>query len=181
LKTIRIKQNGLKLEIESNDHLILSGRLKKRFWSSVWKFVDDESQLNIAFKILSKYFKFDYNLLILCHDEEFNLKFNHAPPNITFQVNSDEYLIIFHTGTRISLFKNQKQCASLSKKKVYIKGKKTFKGLVDDTIDTEICLIIFCALVLIDEMESSDYDADFIIDFGNFSKELKPFDERWNP
>lgn len=176
-----IEYSGNTIQTFVNDEIYFSGTLKKKFWKSNWVLLNKDGKKIASYKIKSKYFRFDFSLILSI--EEFNqqlqLNYKSKKPHIDLKHQNNDYLIIFHIGKKISFLKNDIQFASLTKKTVSFGGSKTFIGSMTKEVNLTLALLLIFATILLDNINNFDGDSDFSIDLGSYHKELKPFDSSW--
>lgn len=91
---------------------------------------------------------------------------------------TDKYDIISHRGTKMSIFKNDKQIANVVEKVVNLFNTKTMVLNYNKTENTE--LLIGIALAIYGDFYHSP-GATLTFNFGHIGPELKKFDDNWYP
>lgn len=101
-------------------------------------------------------------------------------PRITFKIDKNNYLIVFHRGNAFSFFKNNQQFASLVSESLILKKHRVFKLTHDHDVGL-LLLTIMSLLVLILRGDEINDSSDFTIDFGYLGPEMLEMDTEWVP
>jgi hypothetical protein len=181
---ISAKYSGSKLTVSINNVAFFQGTIKKKFWKKVWTLFDSSKKEVATYVIMSKYFVYDFKMKISINSHESNqnihLNYKNKMPHFFFDYRSCNYLIVFHSGNKVSFFKENQQFASMKKKSISGWSGQGFVIIADDDIDTALFIILLSSVLIVRHNEP-DGDSDFTIDLGSFIKELQPFDQTWHP
>ena len=179
---LQIKYSNSSIQALINNQEYFKGRIKKKFWKSKWILFSEHKEQIASYAIKSKYFHFNFSVILSIEEsgQKLQLEYISKKPHINSQDQSDNYLIIFHVGNKISFFKNDTQFASLSKQSVSFGRSKTFDGLISNQVNLTLALLLIFATIILDDINNFEEDSDFNIDLGSYHKELRPFDSSWD-
>jgi hypothetical protein len=181
---ISVEYSGSKITVSVNKEPYFLGVIKKKFWKDIWMLLDESKNEVASYTMDSKYFVYDFKMKVSIKNDSPSstliLNYKNKKPHFLFEHSGSDYLIVFHSGNKISFFKDKQQFALMKKKSVSGWSGSEFLIRANDDINMTLFIILICS-VLITRYNEPDGDSDFTIDLGSLVKELQPLDETWQP
>lgn len=181
---ISVEYSGSKINAFINNEPYFQGTLKKKIWKDTWVLFDNSKKELASYVMNSKFFVYDFNMTVSITSDTtqvLTLNYKNKKPHFSFEHSASNYLIVFHSGNRVSFFKDKRQFALMKKKSISVWSGQEFAIRMDDDANIALFIIVVCA-VIITRYNEPDGDSDLTIDLGSFLiKELQPFDETWQP
>jgi len=156
------------------------GETKSRLWKTSWTLIDPSSNVIASYILKQKPFVPSCELFINFKNENATnlvLLYKRWRPHITFTHKSDHFLIVIHTGTKISFFRNEKQFALLEKTEVAQGGVRKYRIVADETTSIELLIPVCYGLLALIE-NTVDQNHGLTINLGT---ELQAIDHLWRP